>query len=67
MSREHVVQTRLSDSEYEPVETIKDAEQCSEAEAIRKCVRAMRVYSDEELLDLIQSEEFEAITRLMGD
>jgi hypothetical protein len=67
MSREHVVQTRLSDSEYEPIETIVNAEDCSESEAVRKCIRAMRVYSDDELLDMIQSEEFEAITRLMGD
>jgi len=65
MSRENVVQTRLSGPEYQPIKTIKEAENCSEAEAVRKCVRAMRVYSDDELLDLIQSEEFKAISKLM--
>jgi len=66
MARDHVVQARLSDSEYDTVETITDEFSCSDAEALRKCVRVVRVYEDDELLDMIRSEEFEAITRLMG-
>lgn len=67
MGRDNVVQTRLSDAEYEPIKTIVEAEQCSESEALRKCVRVVRVYEDEDIIELIRSEEFEAITRLMGD
>lgn len=67
MARDNVINTRLSDSEYEPIETIMKSEGCSESEAVRKCVRVMRVYSDEKILDIIQSEEFEAITKLMSD
>jgi len=67
MARDNVVQTRLSDSEYEPIKTISREEGCSESEAARKCIRAMRVYGDEELLELIRSDEFEAITRIMTD
>lgn len=67
MARDNVINTRLSDSEYKPIQTIMDSEGCSESEAVRKCVRVMRVYSDEEILDIVQSEEFEAITRLMTD
>jgi hypothetical protein len=67
MGRSNIVQTRLSDAEYSPIETIVEEEGCSEAEAVRKCIRAMRVYSDDELIELIRSDEFEAITRLMND
>jgi len=57
----------VSDAEYEPIKTIVEAEECSESEALRKCVRVMRVYEDEDIVELIRSEEFEAITRLMGN
>jgi len=67
MGREHVIQTRLSDSEYEPIKTIVESEGCSESEAMRKCIRIMRVYEDDDIVELIRSEEFEAITKLMGD
>lgn len=67
MGRDNIVQTRLSDAEYTPIETIVEEEECSEAEAVRKCIRAMRAYSDDELIELIRSDEFEAITRLMRD
>lgn len=67
MGRDNIVQTRLSDSEYEPIKTIVDAEGCSESEAVRKCIRVMRVYTDEEILELIRSEEFQAISKLMSD
>jgi hypothetical protein len=67
MARDNVINTRLSDSEYKPIQTIMENEGCSESEAVRKCVRVMRVYSDEEILEIVQSEEFEAITKLMSD
>ena len=56
MGRDNVVQTRLSDAEYEPIKTIVEAEECSESEALRKCVRVMRVYEDEDIVELIRSE-----------
>jgi len=66
MARDNVVQARLSDSEYETVETVAEEFTCSDAEALRKCIRVVRVYEDEELVDMMNSEEFEAVTRLMG-
>ena len=66
MTRDNVLQVRLSDSEIKVVEMISDEMKCSKAEAVRKCIRVTRVYSDDELLEMIQSEEFNAVTRLMG-
>jgi hypothetical protein len=67
MSRDNVVQTRLSDPEFEVIETITSEMGCSQSEALRKCVRISRVYTDEELMEAIRSEEFRAVTKLMGD